>query len=65
MKYLLLLLVFVGCADWTIATKTNPEICKENCEKLSKQFFKYEDGEAFGSSQECWCLEGNNTKQIY
>ncbi len=37
--------------------------CAEKCESLGIEYFRYDDG-GFGS-EECWCKEGGETRQIY
>ena len=37
--------------------------CYNDCESLSKEYFKYQDG-GFASA-ECWCKVNNETMQIW
>lgn len=55
------------CADKNInpCNYYSTPTCYNDCEKLGLEYFKIESGGFGYGNLNCWCKEGNSTKQIW
>lgn len=48
-----------------LSTADEKAICQKDCTSFGMSFFRYEVGGFLGTETECWCRNGNESKQIW